>query len=103
MKVLIYDKGNGKVRQTFDYSKDLDEFDMSCAVATSTGQTVIVAGYDKLKIFHYAARKKTWEEGRLKKITHLYTPTAMHWKKDGSYLALSTSVGTFHLFEAMYK
>jgi intraflagellar transport protein 172 len=103
MKIFIYEKLTGKVRQQFDFSKDTSNSDFSCASATATGQTVVFGALNKLKMFHYQSRRKVWEEGKTKKIENLYVPTALEWRKDGTFLSVATCVGTFHLFEAAYK
>lgn len=103
MKIFVYEKMSGKIRQQFDFSKDPSVCDFTCAASAASGQTVVFGAINKLKIFHYQSRKKTWEEGKTKRIENLYIPTAIQWRKDGAYLSVATSAGTFHLFEATYK
>lgn len=102
MKIFVYEK-LGKVRQQFDFSKDPSNCDFTCAAATATGQTVVFGCLNKLKILQYQSRKKMWEEGRTKKVDNLYVPTALQWRKDGTFLSVATCVGSFHMFEAAYK
>jgi WD40 repeat protein len=103
MKLFVYEKETGKVKQKFDYSKDSPDVDMSCAVISSAGQSIVVGCVSKLKIYHYNNRKKSWEEGKEKNLGESFYPTWMQWRKDGTYLAVATSFGAFHLLEAVYK
>lgn len=38
----------------------------------------------RLRVLNWSPRRGAWEEGKPKEITHLYTITALAWKRDGS-------------------
>ena len=57
-----------------------------CAICNSTGLSLVVGSFDRLRVFNWAPRKEVWEEGPSKEIPNLYTINVMSWKKDGSRL-----------------
>ena len=38
----------------------------------------------RLRVLNWSPRRSAWEEGKPKEIAHLYTITALAWKRDGS-------------------
>lgn len=40
----------------------------------------------RLRVLNWSPRRSAWEEGKPKEIAHLYTITALAWKRDGSRL-----------------
>ena len=51
----------------------------------------------------WAARKNLWEENKAKEIAHLYSVTALGWKRDGSRVAAGSLCGGVELFESVLK
>uniref|UniRef100_A0A8C0FR79 Intraflagellar transport protein 172 homolog n=1 Tax=Bubo bubo TaxID=30461 RepID=A0A8C0FR79_BUBBB len=82
-KIVAYGK-EGNVIQTFDYSQDSSEKEFTTAAASPGGQSVVLGSYDRLRVLNWSPRRSTWEEGKPKEIAHLYTITALAWKRDGS-------------------
>lgn len=78
----------GKVLQHFDYSQEEDEKEFSCAISSPSGHTAVLGSYDKLRVFTWLPKRGLWEEASPKTIPHLYTVTALSWRRDGSRIAL---------------
>jgi len=76
----------GRNLQNFDYSKDDDEKEFTVAVASPSGQSVVVGSYDRLRVFNWSPRRGAWEESKPKEISNLYTISSLSWKRDGSRL-----------------
>lgn len=57
----------------------------------------------RIRLFSWNSSKCTWEENISKEIKNLYTITALHWKRDGSRVAIGTLCGGVLLFESVLK
>ena len=84
-RVLVYNT-DGKVIQQFDYSKDDNEKEFTCASCSPSGQSFVLGSFDRLRVYNWSPRKEGWEEVAPKELENLYTLTALSWKKDGSRL-----------------
>ncbi|OPJ79338.1 hypothetical protein AV530_004738 [Patagioenas fasciata monilis] len=89
-KIVAYGK-EGNVIQTFDYSRDSSEKEFTTAAASPGGQSVVIGSYDRLRVLNWSPRRGAWEEGKPKEIAHLYTITALAWKRDGSRICASSA------------
>lgn len=128
-RVTIYDR-DGRISHQFDYSKDETEHEFTVACASPSGQAVCIGSFDKyasaldksirnkqslivvsdicmlrcrLRLFAWNPRKQSWEEEAVKEINHLYTVTALAWKRDGSRVAVGALCGSIELFESVIK
>nr|CAD7197554.1 unnamed protein product [Timema douglasi] len=101
-RVVVYGK-DGHVSQQFDYSRDDTEKDMGVACCSPSGQAVAVGSFDRVRVFSWSPRKALWEESRPVEIRHLYSITALGWKKDGSRVACGSLCGAVQLFESVLK
>ena len=84
----------GKIVQQFDYSKDDNEKEFSCALSSPSGQSFVLGSFDRLRVYNWSPKKEAWEEVAPKEVENLYTLTALSWKKDGSRL-VAVSVPIF--------
>ena len=84
---------SGKVLQHFDYSQEEDEKEFSSAISSPSGHTVVMGSYDRLRIYTWQPKRGLWEEAPPKTMPHLYTITALSWRRDGSRIALVRGVG----------
>ena len=78
----------GKVLQHFDYSQEEDEKEFSCAISSPSGHTVVLGSFDRLRVYTWLPKRGLWEEAPPKTMPHLYTVTALSWRRDGSRIAL---------------
>ncbi|KAF8563376.1 Intraflagellar transport protein [Paragonimus westermani] len=101
-RIYVYSR-EGRVVQQFDYSKDDTEKEFTVAVSSPSGQSVAFGSFDRIRIFAWSPRKSSWEECKPKVIKHLYTITAMCWKKDGSKLTVGTLCGGVEQFDCCMK
>ncbi|XP_025050082.1 intraflagellar transport protein 172 homolog [Alligator sinensis] len=101
-KIVAYGK-EGHVIQTFDYSRDPAEKEFTVAATSPGGQSVVFGSYDRLRVLNWSPRRSAWEEARPKEITHLYTITALAWKKDGSRLCAGTLCGGVEQFDCCLR
>ncbi|XP_035472779.2 intraflagellar transport protein 172 homolog [Scophthalmus maximus] len=106
-KVVAYGR-EGRVLQTFDYSRDRTERELTVATTSPSGQSVVIGSYNRLRVFNWAPRRSVWDEAKPKEILNLYTVTSLCWKKDGSRLCAGTLCGGVELFDcclrrAIYK
>ncbi len=76
----------GKIVQQFDYSKEDNEKEFTCATASPSGQSFVLGSFDRLRVYNWSPKKEGWEEAAPKEVENLYTLTALSWKKDGSRL-----------------
>ena len=84
--------------QQFDYSHEEGEKEFMCAACSPSGQAVVLASFDRLRVLNWSPKRAAWEEVPPKEITNLYTVTALAWKKDGSRIvAVSTDTHTPYL------
>lgn len=44
--------------------------------------------FARLRVLNWSPRRSAWEEAKPKEIPHLYTITALAWKRDGSRLCV---------------
>lgn len=84
---------SGKVLQHFDYSQEEDEKEFSCAISSPSGHTAVLGSYDRLRVYTWLPKRGLWEEAPPKTMPHLYTVTALSWRRDGSRIALVRGVG----------
>ncbi|KAM6123262.1 intraflagellar transport protein 172 homolog [Pterocles gutturalis] len=101
-KIVAYGK-EGNVIQTFDYSRDSSEKEFTTAAASPGGQSVIIGSYDRLRVLNWSPRRGAWEEGKPKEIAHLYTITALAWKRDGSRICVGTLCGGVEQFDCCLR
>ncbi|CAG0880914.1 unnamed protein product [Cyprideis torosa] len=102
-KKVVFYTPEGRVSQTFDHSRDPTEKDFTTAICSPSGQAVILGSFDRLRVFIYSPRKKMWEETKPKEIAHLYTITALAWKRDGSRVVAGTLCGGVEMFDTVLK
>ncbi|XP_026197771.1 intraflagellar transport protein 172 homolog [Anabas testudineus] len=101
-KVVAYSR-DGRILQTFDYSRDRTEREFTVAATSPSGQSVVVGSYDRLRVFNWAPRRSVWDEAKPKEILNLYTITSLAWKKDGSRLCAGTLCGGVELFDCCLR
>ncbi|KAK3091661.1 hypothetical protein FSP39_021624, partial [Pinctada imbricata] len=101
-RIIAYGR-EGRSFQHFDYSREENEHEFTCAVSSPSGQSIVIGSYDKLWVLNWSPRKQTWEEPKVKEIRNLYTITAMAWKKDGSRVTCGTLCGGVELFDCCLK
>ncbi|XP_054675420.1 intraflagellar transport protein 172 homolog isoform X4 [Grus americana] len=101
-KIVAYGK-EGSVIQTFDYSRDSSEKEFTTAAASPGGQSVVIGSYDRLRVLNWSPRRSAWEEGKPKEIAHLYTITALAWKRDGSRICAGTLCGGVEQFDCCLR
>ncbi|XP_048371540.1 intraflagellar transport protein 172 homolog [Sphaerodactylus townsendi] len=101
-KIVAYGK-EGHVIQTFDYSRDSSEKEFMVAAANPGGQSVVIGSFDRLRVLNWSPRRSAWEEAKPKEIPHLYTITALAWKRDGSRLCAGTLCGGVEQFDCCLR
>ncbi|XP_053239953.1 intraflagellar transport protein 172 homolog isoform X3 [Podarcis raffonei] len=101
-KMVAYGK-EGHVIQTFDYSRDSSEKEFTVAAASPGGQSVVIGSFDRLRVLNWSPRRSAWEEAKPKEIPHLYTITALAWKRDGSRLCAGTLCGGVEQFDCCLR
>ncbi|XP_053316583.1 intraflagellar transport protein 172 homolog [Spea bombifrons] len=101
-KLVAYGR-EGLVVQTFDFSRDPSEKELSTAATSPSGQSVVIGSYDRLRVLNWSSRKSAWEESRPKDIPNLYMITALAWKRDGSRLCAGTLCGGVELFDCCLR
>nr|XP_025046158.1 intraflagellar transport protein 172 homolog [Pelodiscus sinensis] len=101
-KIVAYGK-EGHIIQTFDYSRDPTEKEFTTAATSPGGQSVVIGSYDRLRVLNWSPRRSAWEEARPKEIAHLYTITALAWKRDGSRLCAGTLCGGVEQFDCCLR
>uniref|UniRef100_A0A8C9QX79 Intraflagellar transport protein 172 homolog n=1 Tax=Scleropages formosus TaxID=113540 RepID=A0A8C9QX79_SCLFO len=101
-KIVAYGK-EGQVMQTFDYSRDHSEKEFTVAATSPSGQSVVIASYNRLRVFNWSPRRSSWDEATPKEIPNLYTITALSWKRDGSRLCAGTLCGGVEQFDCCLR
>lgn len=101
-RIIAYGR-DGRSFQQFDYSREDDEHEFTVAVCSPSGQSVIIGSFDKLRVLNWSPRRQMWDEPKLKEIPHLYTITALAWKKDGARVVAGTLCGGVELFDCSLK
>ncbi|XP_068135903.1 intraflagellar transport protein 172 homolog [Hyperolius riggenbachi] len=101
-KLVAYGK-EGQIIQTFDYSRDPMEKELTAAVTSPSGQSVVIGSYDRLRVLNWSPHSGLWEEPTTKDIPNLYTITALAWKRDGSRLCAGTLCGGVELFDCCLR
>ncbi|XP_036261104.1 intraflagellar transport protein 172 homolog isoform X2 [Molothrus ater] len=101
-KIVAYGK-EGSVIQTFDYSRDSSEKEFTTAATSPSGQSIVLGSYDRLRVLNWSPRRSAWEEGKPKEIAHLYTITALAWKRDGSRICVGTLCGGVEQFDCCLR
>ncbi|EFP04115.1 CRE-OSM-1 protein [Caenorhabditis remanei] len=90
-RVLSYTE-NGVVQQQFDYNDQVEK-EFSSISCDPTAQNVVVASYDRLRLFSWSARRGAWDEGAPLEIQNAYSIDALGWKMDGSTIYAGTVCG----------
>ncbi|KAJ3125766.1 hypothetical protein HK098_008226 [Nowakowskiella sp. JEL0407] len=98
--VRFYDS-QGQTNQEFDYSKDNEEQEFTCAEASPSGQSVVLGSFNRLRIFNFL--NKMWEEAPVKIVENFYTVVAVGWKPDGSRLIAANMCGTVELWDCCLR
>ncbi|XP_052833703.1 intraflagellar transport protein 172 homolog [Octopus bimaculoides] len=101
-KIVAYDR-DGHCSQQFDFSREEDENEFTCAVCSPSGFSVIFGSFNRLKILNWNPRKGLWEDPINKIIPNLYTITALSWKPDGSRVLVGTLCGSVEVFNSTLK
>ncbi|XP_043365854.1 intraflagellar transport protein 172 homolog isoform X3 [Dermochelys coriacea] len=101
-KIIAYGK-EGHIIQTFDYSRDPLEKEFTTAATSPGGQSVVIGSYNRLRVLNWSPRRNAWEEAKPKEIAHLYTITALAWKRDGSRLCAGTLCGGVEQFDCCLR
>ncbi|NWW87428.1 IF172 protein, partial [Rhynochetos jubatus] len=101
-RIVAYGKEGGVI-QTFDCSQDPSEREFTTAAASPSGQAVVIGSYDRLRVLNWSPRRGAWEEGKAKDIAHLYTITALAWKRDGSRICVGTLCGGVEQFDCCLR
>ncbi|XP_074392344.1 intraflagellar transport protein 172 homolog isoform X2 [Zonotrichia albicollis] len=101
-KIVAYGR-EGSVIQTFDYSRDSSEKEFTTAATSPSGQSIVLGSYDRLRVLNWSPRRSAWEEGKPKEIAHLYTITALAWKRDGSRICAGTLCGGVEQFDCCLR
>ncbi|XP_036371153.1 intraflagellar transport protein 172 homolog [Octopus sinensis] len=101
-KIVAYDR-DGHCSQQFDFSREEDENEFTCAVCSPSGFSVIFGSFNRLKILNWNPRKGLWEDPINKIIPNLYTITALCWKPDGSRVLMGTLCGSVEVFNSTLK
>ncbi|XP_062822761.1 intraflagellar transport protein 172 homolog isoform X1 [Anolis carolinensis] len=101
-KIVAYGR-EGHIIQTFDYSRDTSEKEFTVAAASPGGQSVVIGSFDRLRVLNWSPRRGAWEEAKPKEIPHLYTITALAWKRDGSRLCAGTLCGGVEQFDCCLR
>jgi len=91
------------MRQKIDMSKDSQEHEFTCAASSATGQTLLIGGFNQIKVLQYMNRRKTWQIYSTKTFKNLNSVASIAWRKDGSSAAVSTSIGSLYIFETVFK
>ena len=65
--------------------------------------SILLPHYNRHRIIFFPLRKNLWEENSSKEIPHLYSVTALGWKRDGSRVAAGSLCGGVELFESVLK
>uniref|UniRef100_A0A1I7TZF2 WD_REPEATS_REGION domain-containing protein n=1 Tax=Caenorhabditis tropicalis TaxID=1561998 RepID=A0A1I7TZF2_9PELO len=90
-RVLSYTE-NGVVQQQFDYNDQVEK-EFSSISVDPTAQNVVVASFDRIRLFSWSARRGAWDEGAPLEIQNAYTIGALGWKMDGSTIYAGTVCG----------
>ncbi|XP_020709272.2 intraflagellar transport protein 172 homolog isoform X2 [Athalia rosae] len=101
-RIFFYDQ-RGKPVRNFDYSRDKGERELTVACCSPSGQSVAVGSWDKIRLLDWTPRKGIWEEANTRALPHLYTVTAMTWRKDGSRLMVGGLCGAIEQFESILR
>ncbi|XP_076441140.1 intraflagellar transport protein 172 homolog [Babylonia areolata] len=101
-RIIAYGR-DGRSFQHFDYSREDDEHEFTVAVCSPSGQSVVVGSFDKLRVLNWSPRRQMWDEPKLKEIPHIYTVTALAWKRDGARVVCGTLCGGVELFDCSLK
>ncbi|CAG9462268.1 unnamed protein product [Pedinophyceae sp. YPF-701] len=103
--ITMYRVPDLSVVKTFDLAKVGAEGlsrDVTCAVASPGGDSVVLGGFDCLRVFAYN-RRRGWELFEEKRVENLYTVTSLAWRQDGSRLAVGTLCGCVDLYESCLR
>ncbi|WKY15558.1 hypothetical protein Q1695_000775 [Nippostrongylus brasiliensis] len=83
---------NGIVQQQFDFSSR-NEKEFSSAITDTSGNTVVLGSFNRLRLFLWSFRRGAWEEGNTLDIPNLYVCSALAWKSDGSVVYCGSICG----------
>ncbi|XP_055373567.1 intraflagellar transport protein 172 homolog [Condylostylus longicornis] len=101
-KIVFYDSQGRQIRN-FDFSRNDSEKEFLVATSSSNGQAVAFGSFDRIRIFSWSPRLSSWSESASKEIEHLYSITALTWRKDGAKLAIGSTSGAVIIFESVLK
>eukprot|EP00048_Salpingoeca_helianthica_P023440 m.24360 g.24360 ORF g.24360 m.24360 type:complete len:1745 (-) comp8673_c1_seq1:35-5269(-) len=101
-RIVFYDE-QGRVVQNMDYSREDGEREPSAIEASPSGQTIVLAGFNRMRIFNFSSRRNGWDEAPVKTVDNLYSITALSWKLDGSRLALGSLCGATELYDCCLR
>jgi intraflagellar transport protein 172 len=101
-KVIFYDV-EGVVLQLFDYTSEASLKEFTCASFNPSGESAIIASWNRLHVFNLNVRRNLWEEAGVKTIENMYSATALAWKHDGSRLTVGTLAGAVDMYDACLR
>ncbi|XP_015595286.1 intraflagellar transport protein 172 homolog [Cephus cinctus] len=102
-KRLTFYDSRGKLVKTFDYSREIEEKEMTVACCSPSGQSVAVGSWDRVRILDWSPRRSVWEESNMRALPNLYTVTSLSWRRDGSRLVIGGLCGAVEQFETVMK
>lgn len=73
------------------------------ATCSPNGQSIAIGSYDRIRIYTWSPRQNAWSEALAKNIEHLYSVTALSWRKDGSRLTVGSVCGAVLYFESVIR
>ncbi|EPY19231.1 intraflagellar transport 172, partial [Strigomonas culicis] len=92
----------GQKQQTFQYSLKT-EGELTAGAFNPSGQAMVVAGRDQLRMFDFNLHSKKWQEGEVIQLVNSYTVPQLAWRQDGSRLITGSFAGAVDLFDACLK
>jgi intraflagellar transport protein 172 len=101
-RVQFFDT-NGTQRQVFDYSKERDVREFTCAAFNPSGQTVVLGNFNRFHTYAYDAVQGEWHEIAPTRVENMYTMTAVRWKADGSRLVTGSLGGFVDVYDACIR
>lgn len=77
------------------------EFCTSCC--SPSGDSIIIGSFNCFYQFYWETRHKSWQEKPVHFVKHMYSVTAIDWKRNGSSFALGTSSGLVDEYDAAFR
>lgn len=105
-QAVCFYNDRGLVQQRFDYASsqaDGGEREFTVAAASPSGHSVVVASYNRLRVYSYSLQRTQWEEAATIDVPNLYDITALSFRRDGSQLAVGTLCGAVEVYSASIK